>query len=117
MSGQLANLFRVEDSSLNNLFSISSSGGIFASSTLNISGIANLYSNLNVSGNAIFTQASSTLASTLDAFFVGRTATTTIRGEFSATSTFAGGLDITRGLQLNSGYVFGAGLEKEALVN
>lgn len=32
-AGQLANLFRIEDSSLNHLFSINSSGGIFASST------------------------------------------------------------------------------------
>lgn len=34
--GQLASLFRIEDSSLNHLFSINSSGGIFASSTLTI---------------------------------------------------------------------------------
>lgn len=33
-AGQVANLFRIEDSSLNHLFSINSSGGIFASSTL-----------------------------------------------------------------------------------
>src|SRR3989344_2797824 len=33
--GQVASLFRIEDSSLNHLFSINSLGGIFASSTLN----------------------------------------------------------------------------------
>ena len=32
-AGQLANLFRIEDSSLNHLFSVNSLGGIFASST------------------------------------------------------------------------------------
>ncbi|MSU45296.1 MAG: hypothetical protein EXS47_01570, partial [Candidatus Zambryskibacteria bacterium] len=94
-SGQIANLFRIEDSVLNNLFSISASGGIFASSTLNISGVANLYSSLNVLGQSIFTQASSTAFSSLDYLTVGRTATTTIRGETNATSTFAGGIQGT----------------------
>lgn len=47
-AGQVANLFRIEDSSLNHLFSINSLGGIFASSTLNVSGVTNLYSKLKV---------------------------------------------------------------------
>lgn len=48
-AGQVASLLRIEDSSLNHLFSINSLGGIFASSTLNVSGATNLYSNLKVS--------------------------------------------------------------------
>jgi hypothetical protein len=40
-----------------------------------------------------FSNASSTALSALDALQVGRTATTTIRGEANATSTFAGGVE------------------------
>ncbi|MCX6701990.1 MAG: hypothetical protein NTX96_02220, partial [Candidatus Zambryskibacteria bacterium] len=47
-TGQLANLFRIEDSSLNPLFSVNSLGGVFASSTLNVTGATNLYSKLKV---------------------------------------------------------------------
>jgi len=46
-------------------------------------------------GLQIFKSASSTSFSALDAIFVGRTATTTIRGETTATSTFAGGIQGT----------------------
>lgn len=46
--GQVADLFRIEDSSFNHLFSINSSGGIFASSTLSVTGITNLYSRLKI---------------------------------------------------------------------
>ncbi|OGZ31522.1 MAG: hypothetical protein A3H02_02325 [Candidatus Niyogibacteria bacterium RIFCSPLOWO2_12_FULL_41_13] len=51
--GQLANLFRIEDSSLNHLFSINSSGGIFASSTLAVgsSGATSLI--MDSSGNVM----------------------------------------------------------------
>ncbi|MFA5877624.1 MAG: hypothetical protein WC880_04680, partial [Candidatus Paceibacterota bacterium] len=56
------------------------------------------------------TNASSTALSSLDYLTVGRIASTTIRGETSATSTFAGGVDVARGITLNSGYIFGAGL-------
>lgn len=45
---QLANLFQIQDSSGNHLFSVNSSGGIFASSTLNVTGITNLYSRMVV---------------------------------------------------------------------
>ncbi len=48
-AGQIASLLRIEDSSLSHLFSINSSGGIFASSTLNVSGATTLYSALKVS--------------------------------------------------------------------
>lgn len=46
--GQIANLFQIQNSSGSNLFSINSSGGIFASSTLNVTGLTNLYSRLKV---------------------------------------------------------------------
>ncbi|MBA3732859.1 DUF5011 domain-containing protein [Patescibacteria group bacterium] len=77
-SGQTSNIFHVQDSLLNNLFSIGSLGGIFASSTLQVTGNTTLYGSLDVTG--------------------------------SATSTLTGGLNLSKGLQLNSGYIYGAGL-------
>lgn len=38
IAGQLANLFRIENSSATHLFSVNNSGSVFASSTLNVSG-------------------------------------------------------------------------------
>ncbi len=58
-------------------------------------------SSLSVSGASTLTglttmlSASSTAQSVLNAIYVGRTATTTIRGETNATSTFAGGIEGT----------------------
>lgn len=53
--------------------------------------------NANVwTGLQRFNAASSSAASALDYVAVGRTATTTIRGEANATSTFAGGVSATR---------------------
>lgn len=49
-------------------------------------------STLTVSGNTTLANASSTAISGTDYVAVGRTATTTIRGEANATSTFAGGV-------------------------
>lgn len=53
--------------------------------------------NANVwTGLQRFNGASSTAVSALDYVAIGRTASTTIRGETNATSTFAGGVDATR---------------------
>lgn len=49
--GQLASLFRIEDSSLNHLFSINSSGGVFASSTLTVGSSGATSFIVNNSGN------------------------------------------------------------------
>lgn len=61
-----------------------------ASSTIVKTYTANVFSALQTFGNA-----SSTAFSGLDWLAVGRTATTTIRGEANATSTFAGGIEGT----------------------
>ncbi len=37
--GQIANIFQIQDSAGNNLFSVDSAGNVFASSTLNVSGV------------------------------------------------------------------------------
>ncbi|MDQ5950496.1 MAG: hypothetical protein QG585_438, partial [Patescibacteria group bacterium] len=84
--GQVADLLQIKNSNGDNLFSV------------------------NSAGLATFSTASTTALSALNSLSVGTTATTTIRGELNATSTFAGGVDITRGLNLNSGYIYGAGL-------
>lgn len=52
---------------------------------------------LTVEGNTTLANASSTAISGTDYVAVGRTATTTIRGESNATSTFAGGIDLADG--------------------
>ncbi|NDB60231.1 hypothetical protein EB001_17530, partial [bacterium] len=96
---QIANIFSVQDSSGNNLVSINANGGIMASSTLTVGGATNL-SSVTVSGLTTLGYASSTITSALDMFSVGRNATTTIRGESNATSTFAGGV-YSNGLQVN----------------
>ncbi|MFZ2719984.1 MAG: hypothetical protein WAZ27_03885, partial [Minisyncoccia bacterium] len=54
-------------------------------------------STLTVGGNTTLANASSTAISGTDYIAVGRTATTTIRGESNATSTFAGGIDLADG--------------------
>ena len=51
-AGQLASLFRIEDSSLNHLFSINSSGGIFASSTFAVGSSGATSFIVNSSGKA-----------------------------------------------------------------
>ncbi|MBY0539737.1 hypothetical protein K2P56_04930, partial [Patescibacteria group bacterium] len=76
IAGQVADIFRVQDSAGNNLVSISATGALS------------------------FAFASSTASSFLDYVSVGRTATTTIRGEANATSTFAGGV-FAVGLQVD----------------
>ncbi|MDO8604336.1 MAG: hypothetical protein Q7K40_02980, partial [bacterium] len=47
---QIANLFQIQDSTGANLLSVNATGGLFASSTLGVTGTTNLYSALNVSG-------------------------------------------------------------------
>lgn len=89
---QIANLFQIQDSTGTNLFFVNSTGGLFASSTLQATGATNLYSTLNVSGLTTLGNASSTRVSIFDTLYIGGTATTTIRGEANATSTFAGGV-------------------------
>ncbi|HEY4496010.1 MAG TPA: hypothetical protein VJC04_01490, partial [Candidatus Paceibacterota bacterium] len=92
---QTANLFKIQDATNVNLFSINSAGGVFASSTLNVTGIANLYSSLNVSGTA-----TSTFAGGLEAWgkiaapyfnATSTTATSTLQG----TRIASGGLTIS----------------------
>jgi hypothetical protein len=76
IAGQVADIFRIQNSAGNNLVSISATGALS------------------------FAFASSSASSFLDYVSVGRTATTTIRGESNATSTFAGGV-FAVGLQVN----------------
>jgi hypothetical protein len=46
--GQAANLFQVQDSSANHYFSIKNNGGVFASSTLQVTGDVRFYGNLTL---------------------------------------------------------------------
>jgi|GEM_PF-567017 len=84
---------------LNGLVSTNATGGIqkallngtltYSTNTLGLNlGSSNTWSSLQL----FQAGASSTAVSALDYFTVGRTATTTIRGEANATSTFAGGI-------------------------
>jgi len=52
--GQIANILQVQNSLGTNLFSINSSGGLFASSTLQVTGDTNLYGNLIIGGTTQF---------------------------------------------------------------
>jgi hypothetical protein len=88
IGSQSANLFQIQNSTGSNLLYIDSVGALFANQGLNVSGLAAL------------DRASSTIFSSLDGLYVGRSATTTIRGESNATSTFAGGV-YANGLQIN----------------
>ncbi|MEK7646375.1 MAG: hypothetical protein AAB381_01635, partial [Patescibacteria group bacterium] len=74
--GQAANILDIQNSLGQSLVSVSSSGLLSSQ------------------------QSSSTLSSVLDGLTIGRTATTTIRGESNATSTFAGGI-FGNGLQIS----------------
>ncbi|MBI5126149.1 MAG: hypothetical protein HZA80_00030, partial [Candidatus Taylorbacteria bacterium] len=95
---QIANVFQVQDSTGSNVVSIDSTGAINTSSSLTVAGLTNLG------------RASSTILSALDSFSVGRTATTTIRGEANATSTFAGGIEIGSGcISVNGSCILGGG--------
>ncbi|MES3005102.1 MAG: hypothetical protein V4690_03260, partial [Patescibacteria group bacterium] len=82
--GQVANLFEIENSSGDSLFSINNNGGVFASSTLQVTGDSNFYGNL--------------IANVLN-----------VTG--TSSSTFAGGIETSAGLDLNNGFIFGAGLQ------
>jgi hypothetical protein len=91
-SGQTANLFAIQNSSGSSLLSVNNSGGIFGSSTLQITGDTRLYGNLNATnGLTALGQASTTQLSVFNGLYVGGTATTTILG--SATSTFGAGVE------------------------
>jgi hypothetical protein len=70
------------------------SAGAYNGSTARTAAIDFTRSN-SWTGLQTFVSASSTSFSALDGIFVGRTATTTIRGETTATSTFAGGIQGT----------------------
>ncbi|MCX6736210.1 MAG: hypothetical protein NTZ13_03955 [Candidatus Parcubacteria bacterium] len=91
---QLANLFQIQDNTGTNVLSINSTGGISASSTLQVSGISKFFSTLDVLGLATFDKASSTMFSASDSLAVGSSAGTVIRGETTSTSTLAGNLTI-----------------------
>ncbi|MES2216453.1 MAG: tail fiber domain-containing protein [Patescibacteria group bacterium] len=56
-----------------------------------------------------FQRASSTIASVYNGLYVGGTATTTIFGESTATSTFSSGVTLARGIDVGT-YLYGAGL-------
>jgi hypothetical protein len=88
IGGQSANIFQIQNSTGSNLLYIDSSGALFANQGLTATGLAT------------FDRASSTVFSSLDGLYIGRNATTTIRGESNATSTFAGGV-YANGLQIN----------------
>ena len=84
IAGQVANLFQIQNSSGTNLFAIDSSGGLLASSTLSVTGATNLYSTLNVSGNASFgTITAGTWNGTAIDVAHGGTASTTLGGILS----------------------------------
>ncbi|MEK7627918.1 MAG: hypothetical protein AAB421_00660 [Patescibacteria group bacterium] len=100
---QSGSLLTILSSVGSSLFSIGSSGSLTALA------------------GALFGNASSTLFSTLDGLYVGRTATTTILG--SATSTFGAGVSTTRlettsaSSTINGLRVTGNGLQIASLVN
>ena len=91
---QIANLFQIQDNTGTNVLSVNSTGGISASSTLQVSGISKFFSTLDVLGLATFDKASSTMFSASDSLAVGSSAGTIIRGETTSTSTLAGNLMI-----------------------
>ena len=64
IAGQIANIFSVRGAGGNNLVTIDAAGGIFASSSLNVSGNTNL-TNVTISGLTTFSSASTTLISAL----------------------------------------------------
>src|SRR3989344_5184480 len=78
IASQIADLFRIQNSAGTHLVSVSASGGLFASSTFQVTGATQLYSTLNVSGLTTLGQASSTRLSVFDTAYFGGTATTTI---------------------------------------
>jgi len=89
IASQVANLFQVQNSGGTNLFYIDNVGDIFAS------------------GLASFIQASSTRLSIFDTLFIGGTATSTIQGETTGTSTIQGFLNVAG---TNSTSTFSGGL-------
>jgi|GEM_PF-2591617 len=94
--GQTASIFQIQNSNASSLFFVDATGGVFASSTLQVSGASRLYGALTVDGFTLLAQASSTRFSVNDLLYVGGTSTTTISGG-NASSTFAGGVKISSG--------------------
>ncbi len=60
-ASQSANLFNVQNSAVSPLFFINATGGVFASSTLQVTGAALLYSDLTVNGSLLVNNATSTI--------------------------------------------------------
>src|SRR3989344_2206197 len=110
-TNQVANLFQIQDSAGANLFSVSATGGLYASSTLQVSGGTTFYGNVgmgtttpaatfSVSGSSLFGGS----ATTTGPLYVNHTGTSTFQGGLqalalnitstSATSTFANGIRI-----------------------
>ncbi|MBI2097622.1 MAG: hypothetical protein HYT46_01665 [Candidatus Vogelbacteria bacterium] len=94
-SGQTANLFQIQNSAASNLLYANASGGLFASSTLQVTGAATLYDNLTVSGSLLVNNATSTITNLTMINATSTNATTTTFAVFSAarfggtaTSTF-----------------------------
>ncbi|MFM2357830.1 MAG: hypothetical protein RJA61_567, partial [Candidatus Parcubacteria bacterium] len=104
-SGQTGRLLSIKNSALSDLLFVNATGGLFASSTLQVTGATTLFgalsgasaqfSDLTVSGLSSLSQASTTLVSILDRLYIGGVSTTTILGN-GATSTFSGGIDANR---------------------
>ncbi|MEK7152232.1 MAG: hypothetical protein AAB773_02260, partial [Patescibacteria group bacterium] len=109
---QLANIFQIQDSTGANLLFVNSTGGFFASSTLQATGATRLYSTLDVSGLTTLGQASSTLFSVFNTLYVGGTATSTLQGNTTGTSTIQGFLNV---LGTNSTSTFSGGVSATRL--
>ncbi|MDQ3014863.1 MAG: hypothetical protein M3Q73_03295, partial [bacterium] len=96
-TAQAADLFSILSSNGTKLAFVTATGGIQASSTLQVGGDALFYGNLTVnSGLATFGQASTSLLSSTNGLFIGSSGITRIYGDL-ATSTFAGGISIGGG--------------------
>ncbi|MEK7610617.1 MAG: hypothetical protein AAB468_02600, partial [Patescibacteria group bacterium] len=66
-TSQTANLFQIQNASTANLLYVNSSGGLFASSTLQVTGQANFYGNVVVDGTTKFNNVTYTWPSSLTA--------------------------------------------------
>src|SRR3989338_3688074 len=101
-SGQSANLFNVQNSAASNLLYVSAGGGLFASSTLQVTALSTFYGGLLVNNaTSTITNLTAVTASTTNLYVTG-VATSTFAGslavtEANATSTFAGGIDLSDG--------------------
>ncbi|MDO8430259.1 MAG: hypothetical protein Q7S73_02745, partial [bacterium] len=94
---QINNLLQIQDSTSANLLYLNSSGALFASSTLQVTGTSVFYSNLGIGtstpGSLLAVQGNALISGNLNVANITATGTLTVSG--SATSTFAGGVSAT----------------------